>query len=154
MPIQDLCSKNLVCVNKNASLKYAALLMKNHHVGGLIVIESDGVRKPIGVITDRDIVLNMVSDEKSTDTKVADAMSSDLMTVNKEMGIADVIDQMENAGVRKMVVIDKAGNACGLVTSDDILQLLAREMYGIGRLVERQVEIERTKRPRESHLVI
>ena len=142
MPIQDLCQKNLISVERGASLQYAAQLMKKHHVGGIVVIEADGVKKPLGVLTDRDIVLAVVAENRSLSTPISEIMSKDIVTVTKGSGIASAIDQMEQKGVRRIIVIDEAGDACGLVSSDDILQLLAREMYGLGKLVEKQVANE------------
>ena len=154
MPISDLCSKNLVCVEKGASLQYAAQLMKKHHVGGVVVVETNGKNKPVGMLTDRDIVLGIVAENLPLSTKVQDVMSTDIVKVTRGKGIAEVVDQMESKGVRRMIVVDEAGNACGLVSSDDILQLVARELNGLGRLVERQVENEKTHRPQQSQLMI
>jgi CBS domain-containing protein len=121
MPISDLCSKNLVFVERGASLQYAAQLMKKHHVGGIVVVESNGKNKPVGILTDRDIVLSIVAENLPLNTKVQGVMSTDIVKVTKGKGIAEVVDQMESKGVRRMIVVDEAGNACGLVSSDDIL---------------------------------
>ncbi|MFN8791914.1 MAG: CBS domain-containing protein [Bdellovibrionales bacterium] len=154
MPISDLCSKNLVCVEKGASLQYAAQLMKRHHVGGVVVVETNGKSKPVGMLTDRDIVLGIVAENLPLSSKVQDVMSTDIVKVTKGKGIADVVDQMESKGVRRMIVVDEAGNACGLVSSDDILQLVARELNGLGRLVERQVENEKLHKPQQNQLML
>lgn len=153
MPISDLCTKNLVSVEKGASLQYAAQLMKRHHVGSIVVVESNGKNKPIGMLTDRDIVLGVVAENLPLDTKVQEVMSSNIATVAKGSGIAEVVDQMESKGLRRMIVVDDAGNACGLVSSDDILQLVAREMNGLGRLVERQLENEKIHTPQQRQLM-
>lgn len=154
MPISDLCSKNLVCVERGASLQYAAQLMKVHHVGGVVVVESNGKNKPVGMLTDRDIVLGLVAENLPSTTQVQDVMSTNIVKVHRGIGIAEVVDQMENNGVRRMIVVDEAGNACGLVSTDDILQLVAREVNGLGRLVERQLENEKINRPQPSQLVL
>jgi predicted transcriptional regulator len=144
MPISDLCSKNVVCVERNASLQYAAQLMKNHHVGGIVVVESSGKHKPIGILTDRDIVLHVVAESRSLSTRVEEIMSKGVIQVKKDDGIASVVERMEREGVRRLVVVDDSGNACGVVSSDDVLQLVAKEMNGLGRLVERQLQNEKT----------
>lgn len=154
MPISDLCSKNLVFVERGASLQYAARLMKKHHVGGIVVVESNGKNKPVGILTDRDIVLSVVAENLPLSTKVQDVMSRDVVMVTRGNGIADVVDQMESKGVRRMIVVDDVGNACGLVSSDDILQLVAREMNNLGRLVGRQLENEKIHKPQQSQLMI
>ena len=154
MPVSDLCSKNLICIEKGASLQYAAQLMKKHHVGAVIVVEADDKSKPAGIITDRDIVLGIVAENLPLSTKVQDVMSTEISKVSKGKGIAEVVDQMESKGVRRMIVVDDAGNACGIVSSDDILQLVARELNGLGKLVERQLENEKIHKPQQSHLMI
>jgi predicted transcriptional regulator len=154
MPISDLCSKNFVFVERSASLQYAAQLMKKHHVGGVVVVETNGKNKPVGILTDRDIVLGIVAENLPLNTKVQDVMSRDVVMVTRGKGIADVVDQMESKGVRRMIVVDEAGNACGLVSSDDILQLVAREMNGLGRLVERQLQNEKIHKPQQSQLML
>jgi CBS domain-containing protein len=154
MPISDLCSKNLVCVEATGTLQYAAQLMKKHHVGGVVVVDSSGKNKPLGFLTDRDIVLSVVAENLPLTTRVHELMSRDIVTVPRAQGIAEVVEQMESKGVRRMIVVDEAGNACGVVSSDDILQLVAREINSLGRLVDRQLENERVARPDEASLMI
>lgn len=147
MLVSDLCSKSLICVEKGASLQYAAQLMKKHHVGSVVVVEPNGKSTPVGMLTDRDIVLGIVAENLPMDTKLQDVMSTDIVKVPKGKDVAEVINQMENKGVRRMIVVDEAGNACGLVSFDDILQLVARELVGLSRIVERQLENENIYKP-------
>ena len=154
MPISDLCSKNLVCVEKGASLQYVAQLMKKCHVGGVVVVETNGKNMPIGMLTDRDIVLGIVAENLPLSTKVQDVMSTDIVKVPRGRGIAEVVDQMESKGIRRMIVVDEGGSACGLVSSDDILQLVARELNGLGRIVDRQVENEKIHKTQQDQLII
>lgn len=154
MPISDLCSKELVSMQKGATLQDAARLMKKHHVGGIVVVESQESNKPVGIITDRDIVLHVVADGLPVSTSVQTVMSKDIAKVSAGAGIAEVVDQMEEKAIRRMIVVDKAGMACGLVSSDDILQLVARELNGLGKLVGRQLEKESKHRAANSQLMM
>lgn len=154
MAIADLCTRKLVSVERGATLQYAAQLMKKHHVGGIVVVEANGKSKPVGILTDRDIVLSIVAENQPLSTKVQSVMSTDVVQVPKSKGIAEVVEQMESRGIRRMVVVDDAGNACGLVSSDDILQLVAKELSGLGRLVERQLENEKIQKPVSSQLML
>lgn len=144
MPISDLCSRPLVSVERKASLQFAAQMMKKHHVGGLVVLEAGAKGKPLGIITDRDIVLSVVAENQPLNTPVQDVMTREVVMVPKTQGIAEVVDRMANKGVRRIVVVDESGQACGLVSVDDILQLVAREINGLGRLVDRQLQNEGT----------
>jgi len=156
MPISDLCSKNLICVVRGTSLQYAAQLMKQYHVGGIVVVNagSEGNNKPVGIITDRDIVLEAVAENLNLETHVDEIMSVNVCTVKLTDGIASVVEKMEMEGVRRMIVVDENGNACGLVSSDDILELVAKELNGLGKIVEHQVENERIFKPQQNQLLI
>ncbi|MGE3975521.1 MAG: CBS domain-containing protein [Bdellovibrionales bacterium] len=146
MPISDLCSQKLISVERTATLQHAARLMKKYHVGGVVVVESNGKNKPVGILTDRDIVLGVVAENLPHTTLVEDVMSKNVVQVTKSEGISSVIDKMEREGVRRIIVTDDAGNAFGLVSSDDVLQLIAQEMNGLDRLVQRQVQNEKFNR--------
>ena len=154
MPISDLCSKNLVCIEPGTSLQYASQLMKKYHVGGVVVVEGNGLNKPVGILTDRDIVLSVVAENLSSNTTVQDVMTKTIVKCNKDVGIAEAVDRMEAEGVRRILVVDEAGMACGLVSSDDILRLVAREINGLGRLVEHQIENERIYKTDQRQLMM
>lgn len=154
MPIFDLCSKDLVLIEKGASLLRAAQLMKKHHVGSVIVVESKGKSKPVGILTDRDIVLGGVAESLPLSTKVMDLMSSEIIKVSKKKGIAEVIEKMESKGIRRMIVVDDEDNACGLVSYDDVLRLIFQELNSLGKLVEREQNNEKNHRPTKNELRI
>jgi len=146
MPISNLCSDKIITVEKRATLKRAAQLMKEHHVGSLVVVGLSGKNKPLGILTDRDIVLTVVAEGLPFDTPVEEVMSPKVITVHDSDGIAEVADKMQEEGVRRMVVVDDSGLACGMVSSDDILQLMARELNALGNLVQRQLQNEKSYR--------
>lgn len=153
MPISDLCSKELVCVESESTILYAAQLMKRHHVGGVVVVELGERKKPTGILTDRDIVLGVVAENLPATTKVKEIMSLGALTVPKGRGIADVVDKMESKGVRRVVVVDGSGVACGMVSLDDILQLVAREVTGLCSIMNRQIENEKIYKQQASQLL-
>ena len=140
MPIHDLCFKNVITVNKDTSLAEAAKRMKDEHVGALIV--TDKSHKTLGILTDRDIVLAGVADERPMTTKVSEIMTKDVLHVPKSAGVADVIEKMERREVRRALVVDKDDKPCGLISSDDLLQLLGNEIHSLGNLVSRQLSNE------------
>ena len=154
MPISDLCSENLICIERSSSLNNAAKLMRNHHVGGLVVIEANGKNKPVGMLTDRDIVMSTIAGNLPPSTKVENVMSKNPVTVLASSGIADVIDHMAAEGIRRIIVVDDSGNACGLVSTDDVLQLVAREIYSLGQLVAREITNEKVHRPPHDQMLL
>ena len=142
MPISDLCKKMPVSVDKDASLEEAAHSMKRNRVGGLIVLDCDENKTLLGIVTDRDLALKGIGENRSPSSKVVDIMSRNLLTVTAGAGVAAVIERMAREGVRRAVVVDDKGVLCGVVSSDDILRLLAQELNGLGNLVRNQVEEE------------
>ena len=143
MPIQDLCTRKLISIEKGSTLRQAAQLMKKHHIGDVVIVESNGVNKPIGILTDRDIVLGVVAENLPFSTSVDEIMSKNIVQVKRTEGIATVVKKMEREGVNRMIIVDDFGSVCGIVTSDDILRLVAKELTGLGKIVERQVENEK-----------
>lgn len=137
MPIHDLCFKSVITVSKDTSLEDAAKKMKNERVGVLVV--TDRTFKAVGIVTDRDIVLGGIAEGKSMNVPVSEIMTTDVLHVPKNTGVADVIDKMERREVRRAVVVEKNGRPCGLVSTDDLLQLLGNELHSLGNLVGRQV---------------
>jgi CBS domain-containing protein len=138
MPVSDLCSKKLVSVSPKASVMEAAKLMKNKGVGSLLVMEEGGKRCK-GLITDRDITLYAVAEGGFSDLKVSDVMSRQVSTVSKQSGLHEVLEKMEKNQLRRIIVVDEDGEACGILTTDDVIQLLAKEMGMLGSLFAKQV---------------
>jgi len=154
MSISDLCSKEVVCVESNATLQFAAQMMQKHHVGALVVVKLNGIKKPIGILTDRDIVLGVVTHNLPIDSLVNEVMSKNPVTVAKTDGIAEVTELMKKNNIRRVIVQDENGNACGLVSSDNILQLLAHEMADLAKTTEVQVRFEKSFKPRNTEAIV
>jgi predicted transcriptional regulator len=144
MPINDFCLKNIVTISKDATLADAAKHMRDEHIGAIVVADKN--KKAVGILTDRDIVVGAVAEGKPMSTKVADLMSKDVLRVPKGAGIADVIEKMEKREVRRAVVVDSNSHPCGLISSDDLVQLLGNELNSLGNLVSRQIANEGSAR--------
>ncbi|HEY5622275.1 MAG TPA: CBS domain-containing protein, partial [Gammaproteobacteria bacterium] len=124
----------------------AAQLMRDEHVGDLIVIETrEGRTVPIGVVTDRDIVVEVVAKGVDpTDVTVGDAMSSDLLSVHEDNGIEYALREMQRMGVRRVPVVNEKGALTGVLAIDDVLEHLALELTRIAGAIriERDKEIQ------------
>lgn len=152
MSISELSSENLVYVESKASLQQVAMLMKYHHIGAVVVVDCNGRCTPVGMLTDRDIALSIVAENLPLSSSIADLMSKHVVKVKGCEEISSVIAQMEHEGVRRVVIVDDSGKACGIVSYDDLIQNAARELSSLGRIVERQIDYERTKRPSQGQL--
>ncbi len=148
MAVGELCNREVVITEKTASVVDAAQLMRTHHVGDLVVVEDRGGRKhPIGIVTDRDIVVEVVAAGVNPDSlQVGDIMGPDVATVRESEGLFEALRYMRDKGVRRMPVVDREGGLVGILTLDDLLSLLAEEMTELAKLVSHERQREATAR--------
>jgi predicted transcriptional regulator len=144
MAVGEICNRDVVIAEKALSVVEAAQLMRKHHVGDLVVVEDRGGQKhPVGIVTDRDIVVEVVAAGVNPDAlKVGDIMGPEVATVRESEGLFEALRYMRDKGVRRMPVVDSTGVLIGILTLDDLLSLLAEEMTELAKLVshERQRE--------------
>jgi CBS domain-containing protein len=149
MCIGKFCNRNVVCVNRDTTVVAAAYLMRHNHIGDVIVIdEVDGGRRPIGIVTDRDIVVEIVAAGLDPNlVKVGDVLLQPLVTVEERTGYAETIRLMTVNGVRRMPVVDDAGLLVGIITLDDLLHQLALPLVELSELAtrERRREVQTRK---------
>jgi CBS domain-containing protein len=148
MKAGEFCNRDVVTATRDMSVLEAARLMREHHVGSLIVIEDvSGHVRPVGILTDRDIVIEVVARNVSTtDITVGDAMTFTLLKVTEEENIFDVAQRMRCRGVRRVPVISNDGDLAGIIALDDLLGLLSQELSLLSTITTREAEQEVTKR--------
>lgn len=148
MTIGSICNHEIITVQREATIHHVASLMRQYHVGDVVVIENRKDKTvPIGIVTDRDLVIEVVATE--LDCKVitaGDIMEHGLTVVKESAGVFEGIQIMTNKGVRRLPVVDDSGSLIGVVTLDDLLQLLAKEFGALGKLVAREQKNEASKR--------
>lgn len=149
MSIGDVCTRYIVTITKTASVAEAAALMRQEHVGDVIVIEEDGGRRyPIGIVTDRDIVVQVVAARADPERVLVGAiMTKELLTVDEDYGITETIRYMREKGVRRVPVLTRLGAIYGIVTLDDLLELLTGELADLARLIRREQRREMRAAP-------
>ncbi|MDB5729535.1 MAG: hypothetical protein JWQ00_2740 [Noviherbaspirillum sp.] len=130
MPISECSNIGVVCCEADSTVPAVAALMRKHHVGDVIVVEGAAEnRMPLGIITDRDIVIEAVALDIDTSVLTAgDLMSAPLVTVAENAGLVETLRLMRNHKIRRMPVVTPSGSLYGIVTADDIMNLLAMEM--------------------------
>ncbi len=148
MPIGEICNREVVIVQPSKSALEAAQLMRQHHVGDLVVVEErGGFRVPVGIVTDRDLVVEIMAPALDPSAiTVGDIMVSDLATVTENIGVFEAIQYMRTKGVRRLPVVDGNGWLVGILALDDLLELLAEEMSAFARLVKREQKREMISR--------
>lgn len=144
MSIGEYCNRELVIVSRTESVKEAVNLMRSHHVGDVIVVDRQGdLILPIGILTDRDIVLEILAEDIDLNTiNIGDVMSYELVTIPEKTTFMDTIKYMRIKGVRRMPVVDGQGSLVGLITADDILELVAEQLHDIVGLFHQEQKRE------------
>ncbi len=140
MTIGDVCNREVVFINREVTVHAACKLMRHYHVGSLVVVdEVDGKRLPVGILTDRDIVVEISA--MDLDAKIitaGDIMSSDLVTAPESLALSEAIELMRFSGIRRMPIVNDENRLVGIVTIDDLLAVLAEELSGIAHVVSRE----------------
>ncbi len=140
MSVGKVCVREVAVAERSTTVREAAQLMRRFHVGNLVIVDGKGSRaRPIGIVTDRDIVLSVVA--TGLDPAVftlGDLAINALVTCTEDQGVFECIQQMRRHGVRRMPVVDRDGGLVGIVAVDDLVQLLAEEMGELGKLITRE----------------
>ena len=121
MKVKEIMTANPAYATVNTSLPDVARIMVEFDCGCVPVIENDNNKKPIGVITDRDITIRTVSHGKDPLNMVAgETMTDFIITVTPETDVKECLDKMEQNQIRRMVVVDENGDLCGILAQADI----------------------------------
>jgi CBS domain-containing protein len=150
MKIGDACNREVVVIGLSDSIVEAARRMRSHHVGDLVAVRpSRGGMVPVGVVTDRDLVVGVLAkdvDHIRTLT-IGDVLTADPILAREDEDLSVVLDRMRRNVVRRMPVVDAAGHLVGIFTLDDLLGILADDIASVGALVSRQRTYEAERRP-------
>ena len=149
MKIREICNTHVVTASPGDSIISVAQTMRQHHVGDVVVIGAGASgRVPVGIITDRDIVVGLIAqgiDDLSRFT-AEDVMGQELITARAEEEAHAVAAQMILSGKRRLPVVNKEGLLVGIVTYDDLFGWMADELSDLARLGTRQSARERRTR--------
>lgn len=146
MYVAQLCNSNVVTVRPSDEVTTAAQLMRQRHVGYLVVVEPDftgGHPAPVGVITDRDIVVSIVAQEADPRTlTVGDVMTAKPVTIHELDDIEKAVQEMRRIGVRRLPVVGKLGELKGVLSLDDVLDAVSRELRDLAGAVRTEQRFE------------
>jgi CBS domain-containing protein len=149
MTVGEICNRNVVVVPTGECIVDAAKRMRMFHVGDVVVVENRGnCRVPVGILTDRDIVLSIVASDPGhlSYLLVSDAMSSELATAVEGTNVSDAIRLMRERGIRRLPIVDRDGGLVGILTFDDIVRFYADELNELVKLVASEREMEQRYR--------
>lgn len=145
----DLCNRDVVTIEGGAGIIDAARLMREHHVGDLVVVEErPRGAVPVGILTDRDIVVGLIAPDvpELPALRVSDVVADELVVAREDESLADVVKRMRTHGIRRIPVVDDEGVLLGIIAFDDVVDLLASMMDDLAALVGREVSLERELR--------
>jgi CBS domain-containing protein len=150
MNVGDVCQHQVVTTPPSAGLSAAARVMRQEHVGYLVVVEpmaEEGRRKVVGVLTDRDIVIAVVAREADPRTlTVGDVMTRDPLLVNEHSPLDTTLSLMQEVGVRRVPVLDSNGALAGVLALDDALKVMALQLDKIAGCIASEQKVERCVR--------
>lgn len=140
MPVGEFCNCEVVIADLTTPVLEAASLMRQYHVGNVVVVdEVDGMRVPIGIVTDRDIVIEVVANGLDPATiTVGEIMGDRLVTAHADEGLFETMQLMRRKGVRRVPVVDERGALAGILALDDVVALLAEEMNEVAQIIARE----------------
>jgi CBS domain-containing protein len=148
MSIGEFCNRSVVVAERNCSVLEASRLMRQHHVGALVIVVPDaGVNKPVGLVTDRDLVVEVMAAHLDPEAVlVGEIMVEPLCIVHERDGVFETMRLMREHGVRRVPVVDERGSLQGIIAIDDLIAVLAEEMNEFSKLIVREQAVEFRKR--------
>jgi len=151
MNVGQLCNTNPISVRRSDELIKAAQLMREKHIGYLVVVDPEVVDqslRPVGVLTDRDIVVSVVARETDPRAlRVGDVMTQQPVTVGSAEPVERALREMRRIGVRRLPVVGQRGELIGVLSLDDVLEVLAGELQNIAGSIRNERVIEGSLRP-------
>lgn len=145
-----VCVREVVVAEGNESVLELARLMRQHHVGDIVIVNRrDDKSYPSGIVTDRDIVVDglVTSLENIGQMTASDLVKRTLVSVREDQNVDDALEVMRDNGIRRAPVVDDQGALVGILAVDDIVELFADRLCQLSRLFTREQRIERDDRP-------
>lgn len=137
MQVGTICTRHVVTIDAQRSLTEAASLMREEHVGTLVVTCPTAKGTEVcGIVTDRDLVIDaMARANWETDIHVSDLAHTDLTTISERAELDEAVTAMHESGVRRLLVSDGEDRLCGLLSMDDVIQVLAEQLGGLAKII-------------------
>jgi CBS domain-containing protein len=148
MTIGTICTHRVITVDRGIDIAAAATVMRENHIGYLIVTDAQsGGSAPIGVITDRDIVVKVMARDVEPHTlTVGDVMTPEPLTAAEDDGISETLHRMRRLGVRRVPVVGARGQVSGVLSIDDVVDHLVKQLSDVAGSIRNELEVEQTLR--------
>jgi len=147
MKTGDVCNRAVVAIGAEANLSEASRLMREAHVGSVIVVDDGKPRRAVGIVTDRDIVMEAVAAGIDPATlTVGEIMGSGLVVARENDDALHSLKIMRRRGVRRLPVVDEGGALCGIVTLDDLLEAGSAALNDVVQAIASERALESWRR--------
>jgi CBS domain-containing protein len=138
MSVGTLFTHEVITVSPQDSLATVTRTMKEHSVGTVVVAEQG---RPVGIITDRDLALSLGSGEVSRTDSAQSIMTCPITTIDRNQGIFQATRQLSENALRRLPVVDEVGRVVGVLSADDLLLLLSRELANVAKAIEPEMAV-------------
>ena len=143
MEVGTLCQRLVFTIRRSDEVSRAAQLMREKHVGYLVVVELDPLARPVGVLTDRDIVVGVVAREVDPKAlRVGDIMTVNIITARESDSVEAALQKMREFGVRRLPVVNDRGELVGILAMDDVLKVIAGNAQQVLNVIRNERQIE------------
>lgn len=127
--LKDFATSVVTVVEPETNALTVAQLMRQHHIGAVVVVEAQDRSRPVGIVTDRDLVLELIAEGLDPAVFTAgDIMSVNPVLASPAMDVMDAVQLMSAHRLRRLIVADDENRLVGIVTMEDVLELLTREL--------------------------
>ena len=145
--VGQYCTRTVVTARPSDGVLEIARLMRDNHVGCVVVVHDNGVngRVPVGIVTDRDIVIGLLAqtDRQLQHVRADDIMTTKLTVASASDDLSDTLLHMRSAGVRRVPVLARSGELLGLLSFDDVLEYVQDEVSDLASLLKTEISVER-----------
>lgn len=140
MQLGEICIRDVIRCGRDTTALEAAQLMRSSHVGDVVVVDKpNGEYVPVGIVTDRDLIVAVMAAElDAASVTVDEVMSGTLVTASEANDVHETAELMRSKGIRRVPVVDEQGALVGIVALDDILRVIGEELTLLGRVISRE----------------
>lgn len=149
MKVGEFCNREVVIAPQDMTVLEAARLMRQYHVGNVVVVEKrENQSSPVGILTDRDIVVELLAEEVDISLlSIGEVMTFELVTAGEKDDVIETIKKMKQKGIRRIPVVDEKSYLTGILAVEDLIELIAEQLGDLVNLFRRGERQEAEKRP-------
>ena len=139
MKLNDLFTRDVVTAWPEEALAGIARRMQDHNVGTIVIVED---RRPVGIITDRDLALALGARGLSPQAPAREVMTRHVLAVPEDTDVFTATRFIQDRKVRRLPIVDREDRLVGLVSLDDLLRILARELSNLAEGIGPEVHVK------------